>query len=231
MDIEFHVSKAPAVNRVANEIAKTLEDTKNNLEKTQGHMKVQADKKYSEIPAYAIEDLIWLSTENLCLPHASKKLSEHWLSPYKITKTVSSNIVELLLLKSMWIHPMVNISWVKLYKEYLPGQLANQPGSSHIMEDWDEYEVDYIVDSWWKGCRLEYLIHWKGYDNSKHTWEPLSNLSHAKKVISNFIHAHPNALHCLNMTYLDFICHFHQYDPSTIYDGHNALFNHLEVDL
>ena len=55
---------------------------------------------------------------------------------------------------------MVNISQVKPYKECLPGQLANQPSPSHILEDQDkEYKVNYIVDSQWKGCRLEYLIH------------------------------------------------------------------------
>ena len=100
------------------------------------------------------------------------------------------------------------------------------------MEDQDkEYEVDYVVDSWWKECRLEYLIHWKGYDDSKWTWESLSNLSHAKKVISDFICSYPNTPYHLNMAYLDFICLFCQYDLSTIYDGHSAPFDHLEVDL
>ena len=99
------------------------------------------------------------------------------------------------------------------------------------MKDQDKkYEVDYVVDSQRKGQRLEYLIHWKGYDNSELIWEHLSILTHAKEIISNFIHACPNALHHLNMAYLDFIYLFHQYDSSIIYDGHNALFDHLEVD-
>ena len=43
---------------------------------------------------------------------------------------------------------MVNISWIKPYKECLSGQLANQPGPSYIIEDQnEEYEVDYVVDS------------------------------------------------------------------------------------
>ena len=62
-------------------------------------------------------------------------------------------------------------------------------------------------------------------------WEPLSNLSHAKEAISDFICAHPNALHHLNMAYLNFVHLFHWYDLSIIYDGHNAPFNYLEVDL
>ena len=62
-------------------------------------------------------------------------------------------------------------------------------------------------------------------------WEPLSNPPHTKEVISNFTRAHPNAPHCLNMAYLDFVHLFHQYDLSIVYDGHNIPFNHMEVDL
>ena len=98
--------------------------------------------------------------DNLCLLCTSKKLSECWLGPYKITNIVGSNAVELLLLKSIQIHPVVNISRIKPYKEHLPGQLANQPSPSHIIEDRDkEYEVDYVVNSQSKGYKLEYLIH------------------------------------------------------------------------
>ena len=48
----------------------------------------------------------------------------------------------------MCIHPVVNISWIELYKGHLPSQLANQPSPSHVIEDQDkEYKVDYIIDS------------------------------------------------------------------------------------
>ena len=116
MGVKSHVSKALAANELANKIAKTLEEAKNSLEKAQDHMKTQTDKKYSEVSAYAVRDLIWLSIDNLHLPCTSKKLSEHWLGPYKITKIVDPNAVKLLLLKSMCIHPIINISQVKLYK-------------------------------------------------------------------------------------------------------------------
>ena len=218
MGIESHILKAPAANGLADKITKTLKEIKNNLKKAQGYIRTQADKKQFKALAYAIGDLVWLSMDNLCLLCASK---------WEITKTVDLNAVELLLPKSIYIHPIVNISWVKLYREQLPGQPTNQPGPSHVMEDQDKkYEVDYVIDSQWKGHRLG-----KGYDDSEWTWELLSNLSHAKEVISDFIHAHSNTSCHLHMAYLDFVCIFHQYDLPTVYDGHGAPFNHLEVDL
>ena len=51
----------------------------------------------------------------------------------------------------MRIHPVVNISRVKPYRERLPGQPVTAPGPSNVTEDRDEeYEVERIVDSRYK---------------------------------------------------------------------------------
>ena len=122
MGIEQHVSKAPSANKLANEMAKVLEETRHNIIEAQSRMKTQADKHHMEAPNYKVGDKVWLSTTNLHLTHASKKLSEHWVGPYVITKLVSNNTIELKLPQSMKIHPVMNISQVKPYKERLPGQ-------------------------------------------------------------------------------------------------------------
>ena len=49
------------------------------------------------------------------------------------------------------------------------------------------YEVDYIkARRVVKGGALEYLIHWKGYDDKHDSWEPLSNLSGMEPELSAF---------------------------------------------
>ena len=58
-------------------------------------MKTQADKHCIEASNYKVGDKVWLSTMNLHLTRASKKLSEHWVGPYIITKLISNNAVEL----------------------------------------------------------------------------------------------------------------------------------------
>ena len=42
-----------------------------------------------------------------------------------------------------------------------------------------------------KGGGVEYLIHWKSYDDTHDTWEPLSNLSGMKQDLSAFDGGHP----------------------------------------
>ena len=95
----------------------------------------------------------------------------------------------------MCSHPIVNISHVKPYRDQLPGQPVSAPSPSTVMEDCDkEYEVDYVVDSQYKGKRLEYLVHWKGWSETDHTWEPVSNLGNAVAAVRDFHPSHPSAL-------------------------------------
>ena len=110
MGIEQRVSKAPSADELANEMAKVLEETRHNIIEAQGRMKTQADKHCTEAPDYKVGDKVWLSTTNLHLTCASKKLSERWVGPYVITKLIGNNAVELKLPQSMKIHPVMNIS-------------------------------------------------------------------------------------------------------------------------
>ena len=80
------------------------------------------------------------------------------------------NVVELKLPKTLCIHPVVNISRVKPYLGPLPGQPVSCPGLIHVAEDRDEeYKVDAIIDSRIYKGKLQYLVHWKGYDECKRT--------------------------------------------------------------
>ena len=110
MDIKQYVSKAPSADELANKMAKILDETRHNIIEAQGRMKTQADKHCTEAPDYKVGDKVWLSTTNLHLTCASKKLSERWVGPYVITKLVGNNKVELKLPQSMKIHPVMNIS-------------------------------------------------------------------------------------------------------------------------
>ena len=63
-------------------------------------------------------------------------------------KLVRTNTIELCLPRSMCIHPIINISRIKPYREQLPGQPVTAPSPSNVMEDREEeYEVETIIDS------------------------------------------------------------------------------------
>jgi len=97
----------------------------------------------------------------------------------------------------------VNVSRVKPYLGPLPGQ--PRPGLVRVSEERDEeYEVDYIVASRIYKRQLQYLVHWKGYEEHERTWEPLSNLKNSPLVVERFYKENPSAPHRLRMLRSDF---------------------------
>ena len=99
------------------------------------------------------------------------------------------------------------------------------------MEDHEEeYEVEHVVDSRHKGKRLEYLIHWKGWSDTDHTWELVSNLGNAGAAIHDFHVSHPSAPRRLcGISPFDFLQLFHYVGSSPPVTS-LALFDRLEVD-
>ena len=81
----------------------------------------------------------------------------------------------------------------------------SQPGPIKVLEERDEeYKVDYIVASRIYRCQLQYLVHWKGYEEHKRTWEPASNVKNAPLVVERFYRENPIAPRKLRMAWLDF---------------------------
>ena len=227
MGVEHRVAKAPA----AEEFTDQLSQAYDNLVKAHSRILTQTNWSHLDAPAYTIGDCVWLSTDNLRLPCASWKLSECWLGPYSITKLVRTNAIELHLPRSMCIHLVVNISCIKPYRNRLPGQLVSAPGPSSVTEDCEEeYEVAFVIDSQYKGKRLEYLVHWKGWLDMDCTWEPLGNLANTADAVAAFHAAHPSApchLHGISpFDFLQLFCYVRSSPPVTSL----APFDCLEVD-
>jgi len=79
----------------------------------QEEIKKYANRKRAEVNEYKVEDLVMLSTKDLkyqMVGRRTEKLTERFVGSYKIKKIILSNTVELELLSTVKIHPVVNIS-------------------------------------------------------------------------------------------------------------------------
>ena len=74
-----------------------------------------------------------------------EKLTERFVGPYKVKGIVSSNAVELELPKTIKIHPVVNVSRVRLYQPQVKGQKKTPP-KPVIIEGEEEFEVEKILN-------------------------------------------------------------------------------------
>jgi len=118
------------------------------LKKAQEKMKRQADRKKGEVEEYWEGNLVLLNTKDLKWQiegRQMEKLTERFLEPYKIKKVISTNVVELKLLRIVKIHPVVNVSRIRRYKEQVQGQ-KKQPTLLVIIEGEKEYEVKRMMN-------------------------------------------------------------------------------------
>jgi hypothetical protein len=86
----------------------------------------------------------------------------------------------------------------------IPGRCPAPPPPTTLVDGEDEYKVEAILDSWMRYNRLEYLVKWKGYDESHNQWEEHTQL-HAKSKIAQFHRKHPGAACHINMALFDSI--------------------------
>ena len=86
------------------------------------------------------------------------------------------------------------------------------------------------MDSRYKGKRLEYLVHWKGWSDTDRTWELVSNMGNAAAAVRNFHASHPSTpchLHGISLfDFLQLFCYVRSSPPVTSL----VPFDRLEID-
>ena len=81
----------------------------------------------------------------------------------------------------MKVHPVFHISLLKVYSGTpLP------PPSPIIVDGEEEYQVEKIIKHKLLRNRTQYLVRWKGYDNSSDEWLSEDALANAQEVLSKY---------------------------------------------
>jgi len=169
-------------------IRKIQEEAKAVLGKVQEEMKKFANRKRREEEEYRVGDLVLLSTKDLkwqMKGRRSEKLTKCFVGPYKVKEIVLSNAIELELPKSIKIHPVVNVSRVRLYKPQVEGQRKILP-KPVIIEGEEEFEVEKILNKRTIREKDKFLVRWKGYMAEEDTWKNRENLGNARELVEEF---------------------------------------------
>jgi hypothetical protein len=93
------------------------------------------------------------------------------------------------------VFPMVKLSIT--HPDPIPGRRPAPPPPPTLIDGEDKYEVEAILDSWMCYNHLEYLVKWKGYDESHNQWEEHTQL-HAQSKIAQFHRKNPGAARHIN---------------------------------
>ena len=153
------------------EMKERHEETRAVLVKSQEEMKRQVDRSRKEAEEYQVGDKVLISTKDFSaelMKRATKKLTEKFIGPYVVRKIVSENAVELELLASLRVHPVVNVRRLVKYREQIEGQ-KKIPLPPVEVNGKKEYEVEEIFYRQERRGKTRYLVKWKGYTAEENT--------------------------------------------------------------
>ena len=187
----FKIRKKGKVLRAEEFAAKMKEiqeETQAALRKAQEEIKKQADRHRGEVEEYKVGDMVLLSTRDSkwqMIGRRTDKSTERFVGPYRVKGIVSSNAIELDLLSSVRIHPVVNISRICRYRDQVKGQKVTPPPPVEIQGEM-EYEVERILSERKRYGKVEYLVRWKGHTVEEDTWEKEENLGNAREAVEDY---------------------------------------------
>jgi hypothetical protein len=181
----------PAAEGFAKQLSELQATLKLQLQAAQESYKASADKYRNKAPTFKVGSKVWLLRRNIKTTRPCDKLDYRRLGPFIIQRQINPVAYRLELPAAMKVHPVFHVSLLEPYREStFPGRLQQPPPSIEI-ENHEEYEVEKILDSRHKWGRLEYFVHWSGYDINERTWEPAENLANAPEKVQEFHQRYP----------------------------------------
>ena len=89
---------------------------------------------------------------------------------------------------------MFHIDLLTPYRETLTHGANYQRPPPDLIDGVEEFEVKKVLDSHWygRGCKLQYLIKWKGYPDSDNQWVNWDDAKESLDAIRDFKRSNPD---------------------------------------
>src|SRR6266498_2973028 len=158
---------------------KTLE---NYEKKTQNTAKKYYDTRRKNI-FFIIEDEILLNTKNLRVRKLYKKLTNRYIKPFKITKTINLNTYQLELPKQY--RRLHKTFYISLLKPYIR-RAGEEPPKPVSLNKNDRYQVESIRKERILKDKTQFLIKWVDYPEHQNTWEHPEHLEECDDLLEEF---------------------------------------------
>ncbi len=182
----FHPDKIRATNNPAalikaDEMRQIHEQLSHELEFVRTRMAHYANKKRLKGPIFTEGEKVYLVRSNIKTTRPNSKLDFKKHGPFKIKEKKSEVVYELELPKGSRLHPRFHVSLLEPAPQHLPIQKEFK-----TLEE-EEYEVEKIIGERTQGDEWQYLVKWKGYDNTENTWEPVGHLKNARLTLERWL--------------------------------------------
>ncbi|KXN91183.1 hypothetical protein AN958_02751 [Leucoagaricus sp. SymC.cos] len=171
---------------------------KSEIAEAQQRYQQSADAHHLPAPDFQVSQKVFVKAKYFRTTCPSKKLSEKYLSPYKIIAQPGSHSFTLQLPESMCaVHPIFHISMLEPSTPNPFPTHSALPPAPVVIDGEPEFEIACVVNSkinWHRACKLLYKVIWLGYKDTedKSSWLPATKLEHAPELVSDFHAAYPH---------------------------------------
>ena len=126
-----------------------------------------------------------LSERHLCITQSSRKLNSRFFEPFTIEESMNKNAYKLVLPEGYWIHSVFHVSLLEPYNE-CKGEEIEQP-SVLLIEDYEEYEIEVILNDKESGNQCRFLVQWKNYLLKEAIWQAKTDLNNVKQLVNAYL--------------------------------------------
>ena len=162
----------------------SLEEARAALSKAQAKYALYYNCRRDPAPIFQPGNRVLLDASDIQMGRLSKKLDSLRLGPFKVITVVGKAAYKLELPPSLRrLHPVFPV--VKLLPVLLdpfPSCHQAPPPEPIIVDDVKHFKLDEVLNSRIHYRRVEYLVKWKGYNDSHNQWIPWYNLDAGRAI-------------------------------------------------
>jgi hypothetical protein len=157
-----------------------------HLQAAQEYQSQYYNKKHKQ-EIFQKGDLVLLSTKHIQITRQpSKKLSSKFIGPFRVQDAVGTQAYRLILPPDYRIHNVFHISLLERWKPRKGEEDPNTLSPNITPEGEEVWEVEKIVAKRKRKGQQQYLLRWKGYDESWDTWTPESDFENMEDLLKEY---------------------------------------------
>ena len=188
----FEHTKYPSIEE---KIKRMIKDREEALAAHELARRQIAERRNNTFTPFKRGQKVWLDTRHMKMSY-HKRMAPKQEGPFEIEEVMGPVTYRLKLPQEWKVHNVFHTTLLKPYiKTETHGENYMRPPSK-LLEEQEVYKVEPIVKHQRRGKGYQYFIKWKGYPIEEATWEPETNISKDRDMLSTNFDTNSETIRC-----------------------------------